>query len=484
MEIDNNTNQQMSSTQIPSNQQPSAPSNPRSSKKTLLIILGVFVLLITVGVGGYFIFQSNNASKTNPSSNVKSENNPTVNQPKSQVTSFQTLSLSITNLNDPETELYFADANKVYKVSLDGSSPQEIASFPHKVGSVNALKNGDILISTGNSKYEKVVNKGPQDADYKEISSEYHYYIIKNDTKEEIDDKKYRVLLDLESGTGEKIYTKQLANGQAEILVDKLDGTPPTKIGLLKEKLLTTQVCEIGNNCLEKQHPDQFIASFDGKYLLNKPPGGGGLGVPGIVVSRDGSKAYKIDFYWYVSSAMWIGNNKLLTKAQDGKQKIFTFNEDGTFNESSLAQDLGGYFSQNGLSPTKEFLLVNSDNPVGISLFNLNKQTHITVEKKDKDKLIKQYNFQDEIQIDPRINHLFGFLGWNRKGDKFAYSEQISPFANTEIDNPTEIREIKIYDVPSGKISSLIKLNPHPKNADEYLLQGKPVSDVGKFTIR
>jgi len=455
---------------------------PEKLKVNYWMIFAIILLVVLIG-GAVFVFSfspftQKRAPVTNQSPSPKNE---------FQNRALQTLTLSSTDLNDSETELYFSDTNKLYKVSLDGSSPQEIVSFPHYVGSVNALNNGDVVVITGNSKYEKVVNKGPHDADYREISSEYHYYVIKNGTndKEEIDDKKYRALLDLESSTtGEKIYIKELANGQAEILVDRLDGSAPTIVGLLKEKLLSTQVCEVGENCLEKQHPGEFVPSFDGKFLLNKQPGGGGLGIPGIVVSRDGSKAYKINFYWYVSSAVWIGNNRLLTKAQDGKQKTYTFNEDGTFSESVLEQDLGGYFSQNGLSPTKKYLLIDNANPVGISLFDFDKAKIITVEKEDRERLIQLYSLQDEIQIDPRINHLFGFIGWNRKGDKFLYSEQISPFANTETAEKLEVREIKAFDVSAGKIYTVAKLHPHPANPNEYLLQGKPVANVDQFAIR
>lgn len=446
------------------------------------MILAIILLIVLIG-GAVFVFSFSSFTQkavtlTNLSPSPKNE---------LQNLALQTLSLSSTDLNDSETELYFSDANKLYKVSLNGSQPQDVATLPHNISTISILPNGTLLISTDNSKYEKVTNKQPGDSDYKQVAVGYGYWKIEsNSTKpEELDEQKYQTLTRFKDNTnGERIYTKELSNGQAEILADRLDGSSPTKVGLLKEKLLSTQVCEVGENCLEKQHPGEFIPSFDGKFLLNKPPGGGGLGIPGVVVSRDGSKVYEINFYWYVSSAIWIANNKLLIKAQDGKQKIYTFNEDGTFNESFLEQDLGGYFSLNSLSPTKKYLLIDNANPVGISLFDFDKGTIISVEKEDREKLIQQYSLQDEVQIDPRINHLFGIIGWNKKGDKFLYSEQISPFASTETAEKLEIREIKIFDMSAGKIYTVAKLYPRPANPDEYLLQGKPVANVGQFVIR
>lgn len=446
------------------------------------MILAIILLIVLIG-GAVFVFSfSSFTQKAVPLTNQSPS-------PKNELQNLilQTLTLSSTDLNDSETELYFSDAKKLYKVSLNGSQPQEVAALPHNISTISILVNGTLLINTDNSKYEKVVNKQPGDPDYKQVVVGYGYWTLApNSTKpEEIDEQKYQTLTRFRDNTNDEwVYTKELSNGQAEILVDRLDVGAPTKIGLLKEKLLSTQVCEVGENCLEKQHPKEFIPSFDGKFLLNKPPGGGGLSIPRIVVSRDGSKTYKIDFYWYVSSAVWIGNNKLLTKDQDGKQKIYTFNEDETFSESALELDLGGDFNLNGLSPTKKYLLIDNASPVGISLYNFNNAKIITVEKEDREKLIQQYSLQDEIQIDPRINHLFGFIGWNRKGDKFLYSEQISPFSNTETSEKMEIREIKAFDVSAGKIYTVAKLHPHPANPDEYLLQDKPVANVGQFVIR
>ena len=67
----------------------------------------------------------------------------------------------------------------------------------------------------------------------------------------------------------------------------------------------------------------------------------------GIVLSKDGSKIYKIDVYWYGSSAVWISDNKLLAEDQKGS-KIFTFNPDGTFQTHKINPIMeDGYFVQN-----------------------------------------------------------------------------------------------------------------------------------------
>ena len=365
--------------------------------------------------------------------------------------------------------MYFIDANKLYKVSLDGSAPQEMISFPYHIGMLKVSKNGDLVVNTGYAKYKRIISKAPEDPDYDLVSSEYQDYLINKDTleKEEIDNIKMNNIVNLYSSNGERIYTEELDNGQAEILADKLDGTNPVRIGLLAEKLLNTPICEVGENCIEKQHPSEFIPSLNGSYLLNKPPGGGGIGVPAIVVSRDGAIAYKIDFYWYVSSAAWITGDQLLTKAQDGKQKLFTFKQDGTFAEFPFQPEIG-HFDQKKLSPTAQHLVLEYDDPLGISLLDLKNNQVITVEK---------------VNSDSRENHLIGFIGWNKKGDKFLYSQQSQSIADSEGEQPTEIREIKIYDLNLNKSFTVVKLHPHPTNPDEYLVEGKPVSNIGQFAL-
>lgn len=476
-----NSNQQPT-TVLPPIEQPVAPSSSSRSKK--LIILISLVLLVVVVSGAYMLMARKNQSSENSTkeNSTNSSLTPTQNLPASTSVNFQTVVLATTDIRDSQTNLYLSDANKVYKVGLDGSQPQEVASLPHNISTISLLANGTLLINTDNSKYEKVVNKQSGDPDYKQVVVGYGYWMLAPNSAnpEEIDEQKYQALTRLKDNTnGEKIYTKELSNGQADILLDKLDGTVPTKIGSLKEKPLKVQVCEVGDNCLQMKYPGEFYPSFDGSYLLSKPPGGGGLGEPGIVISRDGSKAYKIDFYWYVSSAIWIGNNKLLTKGQDGKQKIVTFKEDVTFSESPLQQDLGGYFSQNTLSPSGKLLFV-SDDAKHVSLYDLNQTKSVTIETLSEEQVRKQLNLLAEEIIEQR----YYFIGWNKNSDKVLYASTTGAISSAHNNDRTIIREIKIYDVKSGKVYTAAKLNPSPSNPDDYLINGKPKADITHFAIK
>ena len=84
---------------------------------------------------------------------------------------------------------------------------------------------------------------------------------------------------------------------------------------------------------------------------------------------------------------------------------------------------------------------------------------------------------------DSRENRLSGFIGWNKKGDKFVYSQQSQFITDSEGEQPTQIREIKIYDLNLNKSFTVVKLHPHPTNPDEYLVEGKPVSNVLQFAL-
>jgi hypothetical protein len=455
------------------------------SPKILTISLASLTILIVLAVSGYYFFWP----KANLGLLQKEGITPTVTalQPPAPL-SFQTFTLTTTEINDPGTEFYFSDANKIYKVRLDGSTPQEITSLPRDI-SISLLPNEDLLISMEVGRFVKNENKGPGEADYKQIleegEEENRFWLLKSNSASpvKITSERWSTLSQFKNAPRfERIYTQELPSGQADILLDNLNGSEPIKIGALKEKLVTPG-CESAS-CPSKKYPEEFSPSFDRSYLLNNPGGGGGLGESAIVVSGNGTKVYDIGFYWFVSSAIWLDSNVLLTKAQDGKQKIFTFNEDGVFNAEELREELGGNFNQNGLSPSRKLLAIENIDPAGISLFDFDKRQILTIEKENREKLIEQYGLQDEILIDPRINHSFTFLGWNRKGDKFLYAETIAPFADTNTGERLEIREIKIYDVTTGKIHTIAKLNPHPKNPEEYLLKGKPVANILQFAIK
>lgn len=484
MEMDNKL-QNNSSTEAsdvnktPQPQNETTLTKPSGHHQSGIIIIAIAVLIIAVIVGGvgYFLWSGKNNTKTAQNNTEPSKNLTENSTPQN----YQTISLLNTNFTDSDTALFFSDATTVYKVKLDGSKPQELATLPDNITTIGMLNNGTVLINTDNSKYEKVVNKQPGDPDYKQTVVGYGYWMLTPNSgkPEKIDEQKSQALSKLKDNVnGERIYTKELPNGQADILLDKLDGTSPTKIGLLKEKPLKVQVCEVGNNCTEMKYPGEFYPSLNGSYLLNKPPGGGGLGEPGIVVSRDGSKLYKIDFYWYVSSAIWISDNMLLTKGQEGKQNIVTFKEDGTFSASPLTQDLGGYFSQNTLSPSGKLLFI-SDDAKNVSLYDLAQNKIIPIETLNEAQVRKQYNLLPEEIIEQR----YYFLGWNKNSDKVMFADSTGAISGAHNNDRTIEQKIKVFDVKTGKVSIIATLNPLPKNADDYLLTGKPTANTGHFAI-
>jgi hypothetical protein len=213
--------------------------------------------------------------------------------------------------------------------------------------------------------------------------------------------------------------------------------------------------CEFTNCTKEKYHPHLFVSSFNGSFLLNAHPRGGGLGEQGIVVSRDGSKIYKIDFYWYVSSAAWIDNNKLLTRDAKGS-KLFIFNSDGTFETTIIPNDIGGQFRQSGLSPNKKLLAllsynVGPNNDYEISLFDTT-----TFEKRS----VELIRFGT---VDPNAIRV---VGWNKDSTKMLYV----------VGN-----EAKIYDLNSDKSNAIASLK---EGAPEWVKVNKAAFAQNIFEIR
>ncbi len=231
----------------------------------------------------------------------------------------------------------------------------------------------------------------------------------------------------------EVIYTKETPTGSADILLDKFDGNPPVKIGFIKDKSLKKPICESGGeDCYMRYFPKDFVASFDGSFILNVPQGGGGLGEPALVISRDGSNLYKIPFYWYVSNAVWIDNNRLLTQ-DGGNVNIFTFNTNGTFTKSpvSVKGFFFGSFNQKAVSPNRKYLgaVFGGNSPGKIVLFDLTSF--------DK-KVIETLENQDVSSSDSYI------AGWNKDSTKMLYVLKY---------------KAKIYDLKSGKSSTVAYLN-------------------------
>jgi DNA-binding beta-propeller fold protein YncE len=309
-------------------QQPSTPAPLQTSGEDnamhrqrgnrVLLVSSSILVFASIFTGVLFAYQKLQTKSTPSLEKLRTTNKPS----QRKISTFQTIEIMSSNFNDSKTNMYFSDANKIYKKNFNGSNVEELATLPHNISSITMLPDGVLLMYTDNSTYEKVVNKQPGDTDYKQTIINYKYWALKPSSNEleQIDEQKYQMLIRLKDySTSERIFTKELQNGQAEIVMDKHDGTQPTKIGVLTQKLVSLG-CEF-DPCPGKIHPSEFYPSFDGSYLLNKPLGGGGLGASGLVVSRDGRKVYKIDFYWYGSSAIWIDNDKLLTRAQDGTQK-------------------------------------------------------------------------------------------------------------------------------------------------------------------
>lgn len=398
MEMDS-ANQQTEPVEIQPPQNQNTPK-PNQSRTVIIGIATIIILVIIVGIE-YYLWGNGLKSLVQNKSSSKQTTEKNLVDNQSKRINLQTFSLSKTDLSDSATELYFSDANKLYKVRLDGSQPQEITSPPNN-------------ISDGN-----------------------------------------------------KYYTKELPNGEAEIMLDKHDGSAPTKIGLLTQKLITTGC--VFDPCPGKTHPGEFYPSFDGSYLLNKPPGGGGLGQSAVAISRDGSRVYNIDFYWYGSSAIWIGNNKLLTKGQgpEGKQEVITFKEDGTMSKSVLQQDLRGYFDQSRLSPSGKLLFV-SDGVVENSLYDFGQNKNIPVETFNEEPVRTQLNLLPEETIE----HWYIFLGWNKNSDKVFYGSTTRVSSGAHYTDGVAVWEIKVYDIKSGKVYTVAKSNFNPKE------------ELGNFVIR
>ncbi|MDQ3099404.1 MAG: hypothetical protein M3Q44_06680 [bacterium] len=237
-------------------------------------------------------------------------------------------------------------------------------------------------------------------------------------------------------------YTKPNSTGGRDILLDKLDGSSPAKVGVLTQKPLERNNCgnEIDTKgraaCIEKYVPSSYFTSFDSSYLLNIPQRGGGLGEPALVISKDGSKVHKIDFYWYGANAVWVGNNKLLTKDQNGI-KIFTFNNNGSFIKKNLPENIiGDQFSQTSLSPDRKLLASESRNPSELVLFDV-----VQLTKKSIDKASSPH-------------HTFGAIGWSNDSTKLLYSSFVEP----------KSKQIKVYDSKTGRVSTVAKLSPEPQD--------------------
>lgn len=377
-----------------------------NQRGNLQIILGILVLLLIVGVGAYLIIQNDNKQiSKSQQSNIAI--NPTTSP---STTSFKPLSL-----NDPQTEILFVEKGVLFSMKLDGSSPQEIFSMPSPITKITISQDKKhILLETeaGGTKNSWLYNYDTKKAEKLLISNDLVDILSPN-----IGFIRQRTSL-------EEIYTKEAASGGKDIVVDKLDGNTPSKIGYLSKPVGTRAICEVGDNCGEQFYPGTLLPSFDGNLLLSIPSPGGGLGEPAYVVSRDGTKVFNIDFYWYVSSGIWIDNDKLLV-IDDKGSRIITISNNKVTSEKLPDLSLGIYFDQNDLSPSKRYLVSIDLNPSEIKLFDI-------VGKK-AEKVAAFYN-ANETRL----------LGWNTNSTKILYIEE---------------KSIKLYNIEDKKIYIIAKLS-------------------------
>lgn len=406
----------------------------------LYIIILVLVLVgLTVGVF-YFSRAQNQNQLSNYSQTPKKAE-------KSASGELKTASFYANNLADKETIIHYADANILYQYKLDGGLPQKVTEFEDDINSVETVPFSTDL-------YLQTLKKGPDKTT--NIGEEWKGWLLKEGSKEP------ELLYDHKITSGavsdphpitkklklttvkEFIYPEKAGTG-VNIMLDPLDGTKPQKIGFLGEPLIKLPT-EYGNDPKQLIYPYGFIPSYSGEYLLNEPPGGGGLGQPGVVVSRDGTKIYSIDFYWYVSDAIWISGNQLLASDQKG-QKLFTFKPDGTFTTDD-APYIKGEFSQHLVSPSKEYVVLNDVATPKLELLNLKNKSTILIDSLDKNALTNEY----KVPTGEVITTNLSVLSWNKSSDKILYSVFIgSHNSDPNRTDPAYKKEIKVFDLKTKK---------------------------------
>jgi hypothetical protein len=414
----------------------------------------VILLLVAIlgGIGYYFYSQGyfNNASMAQLVSKIKNSGLST--SKDGEIPVFETITLGETNISDSKTELVFADANKLYKMKLDGSVPTLINSFTYNIKSVTLLNNAQILVDTGYTKYKNSgSDTNTKSLGWVPVSSVEEDYLIDEsiNTKGKINQTEIDKLYGI-SGfytSAEKVYTK---SGEfPEIFSDKLDGNPPVRIGTITQNNVNGKKMGVSGR--------DFIPSFDGSYLLNKDYGKGYE--PMFVVSRDGSKTYDINIESGSNSIIWVNNDTLFAN-KDGKALKIVLNNDGTFAESPLNGDLQNFdnFSQAELSPNKKYLFL-SFRMGPVSIYDSSKNVLMPVEKEKSS-----------------AHPWFSFIGWNEKGNKVLYRSDINAGSSDSV------TEIKIYDIATNKSYVLARFSN--TTTDENMTSDKPKANISNFAIR
>jgi hypothetical protein len=422
------------------------------SQKGNVFLVILLLVAILGGIGYYFYSQGsfNNASMAQLISKIKNSGLST--SKDGEIPVFETITLGETNISDSKTELVFADANKLYKMKLDGSVPTLINSFTYNIKSVTLLNNAQILVDTGYTKYKNSgSDTNTKSLGWVPVSSVEEDYLIDEsiNTKGKINQTEIDKLYGI-SGfytSAEKVYTK---SGEfPEIFSDKLDGNPPVRIGTITQNNVNGKKMGVSGR--------DFIPSFDGSYLLNKDYGKGYE--PMFVVSRDGSKTYDINIESGSNSIIWVNNDTLFAN-KDGKALKIVLNNDGTFAESPLNGDLQNFdnFSQAELSPNKKYLFL-SFRMGPVSIYDSSKNVLMPVEKEKSS-----------------AHPWFSFIGWNEKGNKVLYRSDINAGSSDSV------TEIKIYDIATNKSYVLARFSN--TTTDENMTSDKPKANISNFAIR
>jgi hypothetical protein len=245
---------------------------------------------------------------------------------------FAPITLHTVQLDAADTQLIFGAGTKLYGVKLNGSEPVELADMGTVITSVTKqVTDATISVTTNSTTWWQLnpTDNTPQ-------------------------------LLSPGGRLAQGIYTLEKPDGTAVISKITPDGTPAQELFRLTRKPLQRQVCEAGDTCTELFYPLIWSASFDGSYLLSLPTKGGGLGEQALVLSSNGTTSYKLPFKWYVTTAIWLDTNKLLTTDPSATpaSRILTLKPDGTLASTALpAGVIRGSYKQNYLSPSRRYLI-------------------------------------------------------------------------------------------------------------------------------